>query len=67
MEWISVDEQLPKSQQKVLCYTTYIHIKVFEKRSNGFIFYDGDTDYYCPVGEIRNVTHWMPLPPTPKD
>lgn len=54
-EWISVDERLPDRDGKYLVYT-----------SKGFIF---TQYYYCTnaVGfETWDVTHWMPLPETPK-
>jgi hypothetical protein len=65
-EWISVDEKLPQHGDRVLIFSNYIQIKHYEKLGGEFIFYDGDTDFYCPVGQERNVTHWMPLPKEPE-
>ena len=63
MEWIRVEDRLPIQGQRVLCYAGTIYEKVFEKD----IFYDGETDYYCPIGEITGVTHWAPLPTSPSE
>jgi len=58
MEWISVEDRLPKNGDPVLYYDGYFsflgHI------DNGYrwhSFYDGDR--HC------HVTHWMPLPEPP--
>lgn len=59
-EWVSVSERFPDINQWVIAYNSFHHIKIYDN-----IFYDGDTHCYCPVGEIKNVTHWMPLPPPP--
>ena len=57
--WRSVDDQLPKDSERVLCCTAtgYIYID----------FYTTNTMY----GSIwfqteRKPTHWMPLPEKPK-
>jgi hypothetical protein len=57
-EWISVKDRLPDDCQKVLIYTQankiahemYVHF--YDSRANS------------PIWNI--VTHWMPLPPPPK-
>lgn len=62
-EWIDVSHSLPKRFERVLVFSDgYIYLKYF----GGGIFYDGDEICYCPVGEIKNVTHWMPLPNPPE-
>ncbi len=66
MEWIKCTDQLPNHNQKVLTYSEYIDIKYFEQGAKDFIFYDGETHCYCPVGEIKDVTYWMPMPLPPK-
>lgn len=66
-EWISVRDMKPEREQRVLCYSGYIQIKVFDTYCDSYIFYDGDTHCYCPIGQVEGVTHWMPLPKPPKD
>jgi len=64
MEWIKVKDKLPDDGDKVIIYSPCgIETKYFESN----IFYDGETCMYCPIGEVKNVTHWMPLPEVPKD
>lgn len=71
MKWISVKDRLPEEGQ--WCLVGYrwtlgkkthdsVEIKQFEKG----IFYDGETEYYSLVGELKGVTHWMPLSDLPE-
>jgi hypothetical protein len=63
-EWISVSEKLPDdSYWYVLCYIKYLkslweynYIDILTY--NKWLWSDGKNNY--------NVTHWMPLPPIPK-
>lgn len=63
MKWISVLDRKPDKRQRVLCFSDIIYVKTYEDE----IFYDGDTEFYCPVGIVINVTHWMPCPNPPKE
>lgn len=61
--WISVEERLPKHRQKVL---------VCDDRQNMFTamyvtFDNGGFDWCTSVRLVYKVTHWMPLPNTPKE
>ena len=61
IEWISVQDRLPKNHTQVLCYFKYepegpdiICENTYHK--SGKWLSDGD-----------KVTHWMPLPEPPKE
>lgn len=61
-EWISVDERLPESLQRVLAINT---------RGDMFTsvyisFATGKNAWSTPYSYLGNVTHWMPLPEPPK-
>jgi hypothetical protein len=65
--WISVKERLPDFEGTLLCYmkssihkgTYYAGIAYFEDEC----FYDTDG-----IGMLKDrITHWMPLPPSPKE
>lgn len=64
-EWVSVKDRLPKDGQDVLAYLNDGE----ETRiapcnySNGVWF---DSVMNCAV-VLQDVTHWMPLPPPPKE
>ena len=81
-EWVSVEERLPKYNiredgelisSKILCYCETdktVHLVVSQKFYTGrkgeivhpiFRYYDEWGD------EIENVSHWMPLPKSPKE
>ena len=63
MEWISVKEDLPQYYSVNLCYGNNSTATCW--RAN-----DGDKDIYTIAGTdniMQNITHWMPLPPLPKD
>jgi len=68
MEWISVEDRLPKEDEQVLCIDT----------SEGFaigkytITYQESIDWIMEPYQLHSVdnslyrvTHWMPLPPKP--
>lgn len=61
MEWVRVSERMPKEEDRVLLYSpdwgplTAIRI--------GYV-YEGR--WYDESDRVKNVTHWMPLPPPPE-
>ena len=64
-QWISVEDRLPETFQRVLALTkdydldpihTLVH---FNGAKTGFLSVGGKKD--------KNVTHWMPLPAPPKE
>lgn len=64
MEWETIDSA-PKDDTPVLLYCpptewerAYVHSAVWYHRE-----WLIDGSYHC----IRDATHWMPLPPPPKD
>jgi len=59
-EWISVKENLPDNTDHVLCCT-----RTKAGKQNVVIGYYMDGMWRC--GMNSNVTHWMPLPATPKE
>jgi len=76
MEWISVQDKLPKDLQLVLCFGDFI--SNFHKDEKGYaikkeywpaIYYS--QGYWSPHlrpldAKIMQVTHWMTLPEAPK-
>ncbi len=77
MEWISVKDRLPESDEEVLVYNPRDGINLgefdseevrgyYEKDGSYFITNSGwDVQYEWAPHE--NPTHWMPLPQPPKD
>jgi hypothetical protein len=79
-KWIPVTERLPEDLQKVLCFKQakygscvmtanfseclekYCDVDFCGVKHGGFFSYDSEVGYY----ELREVTHWMPLPEPPK-
>ncbi len=64
--WISVDERLPDTMQKVLAYRGEFRggmKNVYTHLGNG----NWEDDYsYRSSTEYEGITHWMPLPEAPK-
>ena len=62
-EWISVDDRLP--EEKVNCIVHYRHAYCDNDGywTIGICFYDGEK---FQMHWSYKVTHWMPLPETPK-
>lgn len=57
MQWISVKDRLPEIGQQILIYDKY-GIEL------GSLY---DTDSFCGNSRYNEkVTHWMPLPQSPK-
>ena len=68
MNWISVENQVPQPNEKVLCFDTQRIYIAF--REHGTIYNEHWTiceeqDCSC-VGCTGAITHWMPLPEPPK-
>lgn len=65
MKWIPLSERKPKPENKVLLFT--IHKRIFV----GFIMdgYIEESPKTCGCNgiHIHEVTHWMELPPLPKE
>lgn len=61
-EWISVKERLPENGVKVLVYSAEnkndYEIGAYSDTYSGFF-----VRQFC----YENITHWMPLPRTPKE
>lgn len=62
VEWIPVTERLPEVRTWVLCYCRANSFDVFRMTDEGNWQY-GNRSIYMKC----YVTHWMPLPPTPKE
>lgn len=70
MEWISVKDSLPKSDQCCVVYNSSrvynFYIATYSKFFNEFEVYTiGYTRLYDPI--TFNATHWMPLSSPKKD
>jgi len=75
MNWISVEDELPKQKEDVLL----VHILANDPSSIFLGYRDGvwwfETHYYCAADDANvhrshniphdQITHWMPLPPNP--
>lgn len=62
-KWMRVEDGLPEKNQRVNCTDgSSVYLKCYEYG----IFYDADTNCYCPIQEIKNITHWTPLPKLPE-
>jgi len=66
-DWISVEDRLPEEGQIVDVWrhrrhTNYRYVRAYRG--------DPDNNFFSPVGPgvmcLRDVTHWMPLPPPPR-
>jgi hypothetical protein len=58
MNWISVEDELPKGISNALAFgndTIY------------FVFYNSCGSWCLENEYLYNITHWMPLPEPPKD
>ena len=73
MEWISVKDRFPEQHKEVLISIEYGDI--IQANYSGNRWYisrdvrDNATDCYASLAQLTNdsnVTHWMPLPPAPK-
>ena len=61
MQWVGVEEDgLPKTPEHVLCYS------LEHGRIVGSYYPIGKYFITAMDGRLRDVTHWMPLPPPPR-
>ena len=60
-QWISVNDRLPENCIEVLVYDTDCGIVIgwYDKKDSVFV-----AEF---INELDAVTHWMPLPKSPKD
>jgi hypothetical protein len=63
-EWVSVEDRLPASGQNVIATNgSYVGEAWYASLSRSWYRYNGlEWDRIC-----REVTHWMPLPKSPKE
>jgi len=59
MEWIRVEDRLPDTRGDFLVYDNYTLI--------AWAFFSSEKRWVSGDEFLNNVTHWMPLPPPPKD
>jgi len=68
-KWIPVNERLPETMKEVLVFTKYGQYKVMYEKLNAqpgyFQQWDGTAIDNREI-DSDNVTHWMPIPETPK-
>jgi hypothetical protein len=64
MEWISVEDRLPKDGQEVKFKNKkHAYFGSFHRcKDNAWIF-----SQISPARVFSNITHWMPLPEPPKE
>lgn len=62
--WISVENRLPKDKQKVFAYRPDAHLK--PARDNNLKICEYSSKYEAFLDSIHEVTHWQPLPSSPK-
>ena len=62
-KWIPVTERLPKANKLVLCWW---QSGDGEREHYGFATYQHHGVWYVSNEGMPEVTHWMPLPETPK-
>lgn len=70
-EWISAKDRLPKSYREVLIKAEYglivgYYLKSDEHKPDGQDWQAGGSRKRSPF-TLYEVTHWMPIPPIPKD
>lgn len=68
MNWINVEDELPKEEGPCLCYDNHhkqIRVLVFNDFHDCWDQEDGDDYYTDSVG--GKVTHWMKLPELPNN
>lgn len=63
MEWISMKDQRPPKDGRFLIYSLEgVSVGTYLKDYN-----NGDIFIYPSYQPCNLVTHWMPLPPSPKE
>ena len=73
MEWISIEDRLPKDDGEYLvCLCGNVTVKEFNpwtsgNGSNSFEWFEWEKipGYGSEKGQVLGVTHWMPLPKPP--
>lgn len=60
--WVRVEDGLPLDSESILFYSGNIYIGYFHLGFNRFMYDEAEKDEFP-----RGVTHWMPLPASPKD
>lgn len=63
--WIPVTERLPEAGERVLCYCRANIYEVMKMRTDGAWVHNDKV--YDSAYMSGFVTHWMPLPPAPKE
>jgi len=65
MKWIDVEKMLPKERERVLMY----HAGLNDIDMGSLSYMDEDKPIFAYYGghPTRGITHWMPLPLSPKD
>lgn len=78
MEWISIKDKLPPLDKEILCYGD-IFVDYYNKKPAIKLCYaqrksiDSDEIIWvyettcCGDKYLDNITHWMPLPSSPKE
>lgn len=62
-EWISVEDRLPERDSEVICRSNKEGNRIFI----GYLGYRSGAWMEDGSMHIGEVTHWMPLPPPPKE
>ena len=62
-KWIPVTERLPEVGQRILVYS---ESKTIEMHITTCTYMAGRYGHKQFSRHVRNVTHWMPLPPCPE-
>jgi len=77
MNWINIKDKLPEEDEDCICYDgnevfsgwfkkkypTWDHDGELSYGENGICLNETEGSYIS----ISDITHWMPLPPTPKE
>jgi len=72
MDWINIEDQMPKDDQKVITYcdmldNNKIEIAIYKNLVGTEDEKFGHNMFYNKSGWLTDdVTHWMPLPEAPK-
>jgi hypothetical protein len=72
MEWISVKDRLPKKGDNIIVCLINDKPILCQVHDANIIFTDSRISFYYPTQEwvkdqyFGEITHWMPLPRTPK-
>lgn len=67
MSWIILEKTKPKDGEYAIIFADSAFVLFAQYRKGVFydVVQDADGSYFETV--TRDVTHWMPLPPPPKD